>query len=78
MSNSDHICAACGKPVDPAEESVVLAIEQIPAPGGDLPELRLFADGEGRYCHEDHVPRSGLYRVVPPESQEVARAGSAD
>jgi hypothetical protein len=45
--------------VDPADSDVVVAIEQRPVSGGDLPEVRQFVDGREQYCHEGHVPREG-------------------
>jgi hypothetical protein len=64
MRQSDHICPGCGESVDPADSDIVVAIEQRPVPGGDLPEVRQFVDGREQHCHEGHVPRQGLHRVL--------------
>ena len=67
MHQRDFICPGCGESVDPVDSDVVVAIEQRPVTGGDLPEVRQFVDGRVLHCHEDHVPRQGLYRVVRNE-----------
>jgi hypothetical protein len=72
MPEHDHICPECGEAVDPVSSSVVAAIEQRLVAGGDLPEVRQFVDGDQHYCHEDHVPRDGLYRIVADDGHADA------
>jgi hypothetical protein len=78
MHQSDHICPGCGESVDPEDSDVVVAIEQRPVAGGDLPEVRQFMDGRELHCHEGHVPRHGLYRVMRNGGDAGTRLSTGD